>query len=510
MEHKKIFKSASTVSFFTLISRILGFLRDVVIARLFGTAEAAQAFVVAFRIPNTLRHLVGEGAANAAVIPVLSEHLDGKGRGEFWHLTNVLLNLLVIILAAISIIGTICSPIIVKVIAFGFLQDPEKLDLTIRLSRIMFSFIFFIGLSAFLMGVLNTLKHFSVPAAGSCLLNISMIAFGVYFCRFFKEPVIGLAIAVLIGGFLQLVVTIPVLMKKGFKFRFALEFAHPQVKRIAGLLLPRMMGSSIYQLNVFVDTMFASLAGIVGEGAVAALYYANRLIQFPTAIFGNALATACLPTMSEQAFVNDMPGLKKTLEMTLRTLLVLLIPSSIGLLVLSKPIVQLLFQRGEFDALSTQMTSFALSFYCLGLFAYSGTRIVTSCFYALKDTVTPVRVTFWCLIINTIFNFLLMRPLQSGGLALATSISSISNFFILAVILRRRIGSLGLKSLLKGTLKILIISLIMGAWCFWIYYLLAEVLGNGLSVLSAIISSIVIFCLTGWRFNIFKGFHFRF
>lgn len=499
-EHKKLFKSAGVVSFFTLLSRILGFVRDVVIARMFGTGAAIQAFVVAFRIPNTLRHLVGEGAANAAVIPVLSEYFGKKDNKEFWRVTNLLLSTVMIILAAIALLGTILAPIIVRIIAFGFINDPQKMDLTIRLTRIMFSFIFLIGLSAYIMGILNTLKHFAAPSAASCFLNITMIVFGLYLCKYFQEPIIGLSIAVLIGGVLQLIVQIPVLLKKGFRFNFKVDFQHPAIKKIGKLLLPRMLGSSIYQLNVFIDTMFASLGQIVGEGAIAALYYANRLIQFPTALFGTALATACLPTLSQQAIAKDMDGMKKTIEVSLRSLSVLLIPSSIGLFVLSEPIIRMLFQRGEFDALSTQMTSFAMAFYCIGLFAYSGARVITSCFYALKDTVTPVKITFLCLIINVVFNFLLMRVLQVGGLALATSISSIVNFFILIFLLRKRIGNLGLMSLVVNTLKTFIISMLMGVFCWWSYSYSSHFFSNRLSLLISITGGIGIFFFIGLVF----------
>lgn len=509
-EHKKLFKSAGVVSFFTLLSRILGFIRDVVIAKMFGTAAAAQAFVVAFRIPNTLRHLVGEGAANAAVIPVLSEYLDKKDNKEFWRIANLLLCCVVVILSAIACLGTMFAPSIVRVIAFGFVNDPEKLALTIKLTRIMFSFIFLIGLAAYLMGILNTLKHFAAPAAGSCFLNITMIIFGLYLCKYFEEPIVGLAIAVLIGGMLQLAIQIPVLIRKGFKFKWGFGFKHPAIKKMGKLLVPRMLGSSIYQLNVFIDTMFASLISIVGDGAIAALYYANRLIQFPTALFGNALATACLPTLSQKAINNDMKAFKKTVEVSLRTLLVLLIPSSIGLLVLAKPIISLLFERGMFDVNSTQMTSYALAFYCVGLFAYSGARVITSCFYALKDTVTPVKITFLCLIVNGVLNFLLMRKLQAGGLALATSFSSMINFFILIFLLRKKIGSLGLSDLIINTVKTLIVSLAMGVCCFISYMKSNIYFGNGISLLISIISGILIFFLLGWNFKIFKDLKLKF
>jgi len=508
-EHRKLFKSAGIVGALTLLSRILGFLRDIIIARLFGTQMAAQAFVVAFRIPNTLRHLVGEGATNAAVIPVLSEYLANKDRKEFWHLVNVLLNLLGITLVLIAILGTILAPFIVRIIAFGFCDDAAKLELTVRLTRVIFSFIIFIGLAAYLMGVLNTFRHFAISAIGPCVLNITMIVFGLWICGRFQEPIMGLALAVLIGGFLQLAIQIPVLVKKGFRFHFLLQLHHPATKKIAKLLLPRMLGSSIYQLNIFADTIFASLGKIVGEGAVAALYYANRLIQFPTAIFGIAMATVCLPTMSQQALANDIDNLKNTLTISLRTLLVLLIPSSLGLFVLARPIVSVLFQRGQFDAASTQMTSFALIFYCVGIFAYSGSRLITTCFYALKDTITPVKITMFCLLLNAVLNFMLMWPLQVGGLALATSISSVVNFFILIVVLRHKIGRLGLRKLVTASFSVIICSVLMGVVCQFSYIYAQGILQNGLSLLVSIVAGIVVFIGLGWGLGIFKGFRLK-
>ena len=270
-----------------------------------------------------------------------------------------------------------------------------------------------------------------------------------------------------------------------------------------------MLGSSIYQLNIFADTIFASLGKIVGDGAVAALYYANRLIQFPTAIFGIAMATVCLPTMSRQALANDIDNLKNTLTISLRTLLVLLIPSSLGLFVLARPIVAVLFQRGQFDAAATQMTSFALTFYCVGIFAYSGSRLITTCFYALKDTITPVKVTMFCLILNVILNFVLMRPLQVGGLALATSISSVVNFFILIVVLRQKIGCLGLRKLIAASFPVIICSVLMGVVCQLSYVYFQDILQSGMSLLVAIAAGIVVFMGLGWVLGVFKGFRLK-
>lgn len=490
-----------------MISRMLGYVRDMVMARYFGTATlAAQAFIVAFRIPNALRDLVGEGATNAAVIPVLSEYLGQEKKKEFWQIVNLMLNLIIIVLAAITIIGTIFAPLIVRIIAFGFVAEPAKLELTISLTRIMFAFIFFIGIAAYGMGVLNTLKNFAVPAAGSCILNITMIIFAVWVSGRFEQPIVGLAWAVLIGGFLQILFQIPLLLSKGFYFKFAFDFSHPAIKKIHRLLVPRMIGSSIYQLNVFVDTFFASFSGIVGQGAIGALYFSNRLVQFPTALFGNALATACLPAMSRQAIEQDMEGLKNTLTVSLKTLLVFLIPSTIGLFVLSRPIVAVLFQRGEFDAASTRLTSLVLMFYCLGIFFYSAARVVTSCLYALKDTRTPVKITFLCLIINAVLNLLLMHPLKVGGIALATSISSAINFSLLLYMLRQKIGRIGVKKILNMSVSVIAASLGMGLACGYAHAYYSKFLADWQALGLAVITAMLVYLIIGWNLKIFKGF----
>ncbi|PIV39289.1 MAG: murein biosynthesis integral membrane protein MurJ, partial [Candidatus Omnitrophica bacterium CG02_land_8_20_14_3_00__42_8] len=245
---------------------------------------------------------------------------------EFWELANVILNLLLITLSAITIAGVLASPLIVRLIAPGFLDDPEKFAITVRLTRLMFPYILLIGLTAYMMGVLNSLKHFSMPAFGPCLLNIAIIICAIIW----GESVMGLASGVLIGGVLQLAVQIPVLYKKGFKFSFTRKLNHPAANKIGILLLPRMLGSCVYQVNLFINTILASLSGIVGSGGVAALYYANRIFQFPLAIFGIAIAQAILPTMSREALEADSDKLKKTLSFSLRVINFIIVPASVG------------------------------------------------------------------------------------------------------------------------------------------------------------------------------------
>ncbi len=480
--NKSIVKSASVISLATVASRILGFIRDIIIAKLFGTKETAQAFVVAFRIPNLLRDLVGEGATNSAVVPVFSEYLVKK-KEEFWNLVNVILNLLFVSLSLITILGITATPLIVRFIAPGFLSDHNKLNLTIKLTRILFPYLIFIGLTAYSMGILFTFKSFFTPSFSPCLLNIATIVAALIASRGMKEPIVGVAIGVIIGGALQLAIQIPPLFKKGFRFAKVKNFRHPGAKQIGKLLLPRVFGSAIYQLNIFVDTICASLGHIVGDGAVAAIYYANRIIQFPMAVFGIALASAALPTMSEFAAGKDLGQLKKTLAFSLRGIFLIMLPSSAMLIVLSSPLTRIFFERGQFNSYSTAITSSALLFYALGLFAYAGVKILVSCFYSLQDTLTPVKVAMVSLIVNVVLNFTLMFPLRVGGIALASAISAAINFCVLFAILKKRIGSFD-DEFVKFFLKVSLASIFMGVsvFLFWKLFDLNEIIKLSLAI----------------------------
>jgi len=491
--NRNIARSASVIGLATLCSRLLGFVRDIVIARLFGVYVYAQAFVIAFRIPNLFRDLVGEGATNAVFVPVFSEYTVKHSKEEFWELANVVLNLLLVILTSITLLGIIFSPLIVRLIAPGFAADPYKLATTIKLNRIIFPYILLISLVAYSMGILNSLKHFAIPAFAPCLLNISIIVFAILF----GEGINGLALGVLVGGVLQLAIQIPVLYKKGFRLKLFRNFSHPQAKTIGVLMLPRLLSSCIYQLNNFVDSIFGSLATIVGEGGVAVLYFSARLMQFPLGIFSNALSQAILPTMSTQALDNHQEKLKLTLSWGLRASFFVLAPASLGSMVLAQPIVSTLFQGGRFDSNSTQLTASALFFYSIGLFAYGAKRILQSCFFALKDTVTPTKIAFLALILNVVLNTILMFPLKIAGLALATSISGIITFFILFALLKKRLGDFGVKNILVSSLRILAASICMAAACLLISQrtvFLNKYLHLGLALITGFISYIV-FCL---------------
>jgi len=494
--NRHIAKSASVISFATLSSRILGFIRDIVIARLFGVYVYAQAFVIAFKIPNLFRDFVGEGAANAAFVPVFSEYAVKHTKEEFWELANVVLNLLLVLLMSITLLGVFFSPVIVRLIAPGFVASPEKLATTIRLTRIIFPFLLLVCLSAYSMGILNSLKHFAVPAFAPCLLNLSIIVFVLLF----GEGIRGVATGVLIGGIMQLAIQIPVLYKKGFRLQIFKRFRHPKIRTIRRLMLPRLLSSCVYQLNNFVDSIFGSLAWVVGDGGVVVLYFAYRLVRFPLGIFSNALVQAILPTFSTQALEDNLDKLRHTLSWGLRATFFMIFPSSIGLMVLAHPIISTLFGGGRFDVHSTEITANALFFYSIGLFAYSATKILQSCFFALKDTITPMKVTSLALIVNVILNAILMFPLKIGGLALATSITGINTFFILFVLLKKRLGDFGVREIVASFVRILAASLCMGLVCYFASRnfspsapILSRVLSLGLAIISGILSYIF-FC----------------
>ncbi len=500
--HRSIAKSAGIIGFATFLSRILGFLRDIIIARLFGIYLYAQAFVIAFRIPNLFRDLVGEGASNAAFVPVFSEYAARRTKEEFWELANVVLNLLLIALMSITILGIILSPVIVRLMAPGFIASPEKLAATILLTRTIFPYILLISLAAYCTAILNTLKHFAIPSFAPCLLNISIIVFSLIF----GEGLLGLALGVLIGGVLQLAIQIPILYKKGFRLRFPSRLKHPAAKTIGILMLPRIFSSCIYQLNNFVDSIFGSLCWIVGEGGVAVLYFSYRLIQFPLGIFSNALSQAILPTLSCQALEQATDNLKRTLSWGLRATFFVMLPASVGFMVLARPIVSILFEGGRFDLNSSRLTSDALFFYSIGLSAYGANKIMQAGFFALRDTVTPTKIALIALVMNIILNSALMFPLKIGGLALATSISGIISFFMLGFLLHKRIGGFDIKEIAVSFTRMLLASLCMAGVCFFVslksLHLENILLSKALNLLILILSGVLSYAVFCFIFKI--------
>lgn len=469
-ENARVAKAAGVVGLATMLSRIFGFIRDMVVAAFFGAGFATDAFFVAFRIPNLLRRLFAEGSLTISFVPVFTEYLKTRSREEALELANVSFTVLSIILVIVSIAGVLLSPLIVSVMAPGFLKTPDKYELTVFLTRIMFPYIFFISLVALCMGILNSLRHFASPALSPVILNIAMILAALFLRDFFDEPILALAIGVMIGGFLQLLFQLPFLSRLGVHLKPDLNFRHPGVKRIGFLMLPAVFGAAVYQINIFISTLLASF---LPEGSVSYLYYADRLVELPLGVFAIAIGTAALPSFSEQATKGEFGEMKRTIAFSLRLMLFITIPAMIALIALRVPIISVLFERGEFDLRSTILTAQALLYYAVGLWAFSTIRVIVAAFYALQDTKTPVRIAIVALIVNTVMSIILMFPLKHGGLALATSIASAVNVVILSAILARRIGRFLDREFQMSLLKVFVASFIMWGAIELTSYLLA-------------------------------------
>lgn len=436
-----------------------------VLAQVLGTGARADAFLVAFRIPNMFRELVAEGATNAAVVPVLSEVKQKKTMSEFWACVNVIFFWGVVILGLMTLAGMIFAPWIVRAMAPGFISDPYKLDLTIQLTQMMFPYLLLIGLTAYGMGVLYTFRSFTIPAFSSALANVAMIAAAYFAWKNRDYAVYILSFGVLAGGLMQIGIQSYGLKRQGFQRIKPENYYQPEAIRIKQLLIPRMFGSGVYQLSVIIDTFCASLATVVGAGGIPAIYYAGRLVQLPMGLFGVSMASAALPALSSQAGKGDMAAFKKTLVFFLENIFFIMIPTTVILAVCSRPIIHGLFERGEFNAYSTRITSEALMFYSLGLTAFAATKMLVTAFYALQDTRTPVKVATMCLILTMGFNAALMFPLKVSGIALSNAIVSTTNALVLFWLIRRKVSGFE-HNFWPYLLKVLSASAVSGI-CLW-------------------------------------------
>jgi putative peptidoglycan lipid II flippase len=454
----KVAKAAGVVGLATLLSRFFGFIRDVVVAAFFGAGLVTDAFWVAFRIPNLLRRLLGEGSLTVSFIPVFTDYLKNRSKDEAFELADVSFTLLSIILVIVCILGIIFAPAIVAVIGFGFAKHHGQFEFAVFLTRLMFPYIFFISLVALCMGILNSLRHFTAPALSPVILNISMILATLLLRDYFQQPIVALAVGVMIGGVLQLAMQWPVLVRMGIKLKLNFHFRHPGLRKVGRLLFPAFLVSATYQINVFVGTVLASM---LPTGSVSYLYYADRLLELPLGIFAIAIGTASLPSFSVLVTKCDLDGLKKTLSFTLRMILFVTIPAMISLIALREPIISVLFQRGRFDILSTVMTAKALLYYALGLWAYSTVRVIDAAFFALQDRKSPLKASYFALFVNILLSVILMYPLKHGGLALANSIASAVNVIMLAIILRKKIGAYLDHNFYQSISKVLFSSMIM-------------------------------------------------
>lgn len=499
---KRLAKSTFIVSAGIMGSRILGFIRDILFARFFGMGSAIQAFLMAFTIPNALRELAAEGAVNTALVPVLTEYKVKKDKDEFWRLASVMFNLFLAAISAIVITGIFIAPFLVRMIAPGFLEDPEKFSLTVKFTRILFPYILLIGLTTVCMGILNTFKHFLFPALSGIAFNAVLIGGMLLFYP--NVTVMHVVWAVIAGGVMQfLIQLIPVLKMRPF-LSWKTGIRHEGAAKAGRLLLPRMMGAGIYEINIIVNRILASLEHITGQGAVAALYYGNRLFQLPLAVFGISLATAALPAMSSLVAEKNMEKVKDTISFSLRAMLFFTMPAAAGFIVLSRPIVKVLFERGEFDHYATMVTAGVLLCYSIGLVAYGGIRILVSAFYSMHDTVTPLKISFLALFCNIALNLMLMWPLKAAGLALAASITGFINFGYLFVSLRRRIGHFGGRKILESFMRIFGASFLMGFVAFALLSAIAwdDGIKDAFNLVFLIAVSVVVYILGSIAFRV--------
>lgn len=457
-EKKNIARAAGVLGFATVLSRIMGMVRDMVVSRLFGAGLATDAFFAAFQIPNMLRRFFAEGALTSAFVPTFSEWYTQKGEEEARELANICFTLLTIVMAAITLLGIIFSPQIVAFMFPGFKALPNKIELTVFLNRLMFPYIFFVSLVALCMGILNTVRHFFTPAISTVFLNLAMIVCAIVLHQRFQVPIVALAVGVLVGGVLQLLLQLPTLYRKGFAIRPRFDLHHPGMRKIALLMGPSVFGVGVYYLNLTVGNILASL---LPQGSVSYLYYAQRLFEFPQGIFTVSVAQAVLPSMSRQAAAGEMDELKESLGFGMRLTLFITIPAMAGLAVCATPIFSLLFMGGEFDYGKAVNCGTALVYYSLGLSFVAMVRVLVPAFYAQQDTRTPVVTAFVAFLLNFLFSLLLMGPLLHGGLALASSLSAFCNMAMLLHYLRRKIGPFGGRRIFLAGGKTLLASIPM-------------------------------------------------
>lgn len=457
-EHANISRRVGTVSFFTLISRILGLARDAVLAWAFGATRFADAFYVAFRIPNLLRRLVAEGALTIAFVPIYTENL-ARSREEGKRAASVVFTYLSIFLALLAIVGVIGAPLLVRLIAWGFTASPEKFEITVFLTRLMFPYIVLISLVALAMGILNSLKHFAAPAASPVLLNIFIIFGALVLDKHFSVPAEGVAVGVILGGIAQLALQIPPLWREGMLPRLDFNWRHPALKGLLVLMIPSAFGAAVYQFNVVVVTFLASF---LPDGSVSYLWYADRVSEFSLGIFSIAVATVTLPTLSDHAIKKDTGAFKETLRYSLKLAFLIDIPAAVGLYILALPVVSVLFQRGEFTPEAAVASAGALCFFAVKIPFVSGVRNLVPAFFALKDAKTPVAVSIVAVIVNAAFALVLMKSMLHRGLAAALVISAIVNFFLLLWLLRKKIGLLGCRDIIKSVVRTSFASALMG------------------------------------------------
>src|SRR5262245_12540801 len=426
-----------------MTSRVLGLVRDQVLASMFGAGNAMDAFNVAFRIPNLVRDLFAEGAMSAAFVPTFTRHLTTDGRESAWRLGNNVINALIVITGVLVLLGMVFANPIVTAFAADYASVPGKLSLTLLLTRIMLPFLTFVAVAAAVMGMLNSLHQFFIPALSPAMFNVATIVCAIALVPMMPlwglPPIAAIAIGTLIGGAAQLALQWPLLRREGFRYRPSLDWSDPGLRRVLVLMGPGTVGLAATQVNVFVNTVLATGQG---TGAVSWLNYAFRLMYLPIGLFGISIATATLPAVSRHAALDEDHHVRRTVADGLSLMMMLNVPATAGLLVLAVPIVRVIFERAAFTPADTAATAAALQFYAIGLVGYSVMRIASPVFYALGENRTPVKVSIATVVVNAVLNVILVRLIGYRGLALGTSIAALFNAALLTVLLSRRLGGL--------------------------------------------------------------------
>ena len=492
---RSIARSAGIVSLAVMGSRVLGLVREQVFAYFFGSGFATDAFYIAFRIPNMLRDLFAEGALSAAFVTTFSHTLTKRGEREAWRLANLVNNGLILVLSAVALAGMIFAPQVVNLLVDtnNSSSNPalaaRTFSLAVTMTRIMFPFLLMVSLAAVAMGVLNTKDRYGIPASASTMFNVGSICGGLA-CAYFLAPdyitaifnhqrlseaaamegaaraIIGMAIGTLIGGMLQWLIQVPSLRAVGYRWQPALSFRDEGMRQVMRLMAPAILGVAAVQVNIAINTKFATS---LGPGPVSWLSYAFRLMQFPIGIFGVAISTATLPVASRAAALENLTEFRRTIASSLRLTLMLTIPSAVGLIVLSQPIIRLIYEHGRFKASDTVQAAEALEYYALGLTAYSAIRVLAPAFYALKDTRIPMAASVLSIFINYFVASLSVKQFGLGhrGLALSISAVAIVNFALLLFFIRRKLDGIEGRSLMVTFIKVLAASALMGVVCWF-------------------------------------------
>ncbi|THF66114.1 murein biosynthesis integral membrane protein MurJ [Pseudothauera nasutitermitis] len=430
-----LLRALATVSGMTLLSRILGFVRDFVIARAFGAGMMTDAFFVAFRLPNLLRRMFAEGAFSQAFVPILAEYKNRQGEDATRTLVNRTATLLALVVTAVSILGVLAAPWIIYLSAPGFAVDAEKFALTVELTRITFPYILFMALVALAGGILNTWSRFAIPAFTPVLLNLSFIGMALFAAPWFDPPVLALAWAVFLGGVLQLALQLRPLHRIGMLPRFDLNLRDPGVRRILRLMAPALLGVSVSQISLLINTIFASF---LQSGSVSWLYYADRLMEFPAGLLGVALGTILLPSLAKLHADERREEFSSLLDWGLRLTLLLTLPAALALMLLAVPLIATLFHHGAFSAADVLATRQALVAYSVGLTGLILVKVLAPAFYARQDIKTPVKIALLTLAATQVMNLAFIIPLKHAGLALSIGLASLLNAALLYRGLRRR------------------------------------------------------------------------